>query len=72
MPGEEMMMDRSMEMEAMEPTPDRLMELADDADKAEMQAMPVIEGDYSLNRINGVVNALNRVNRMFQAPPYPE
>ena len=72
MPGEEMM-DRSMEMEVMdEVTPERLMDIADQADEAEMMAMPKIEGDFSLNRINGMVNALNRVNKMFQAPPYPE
>ena len=67
-----MMAERAMEEKAMEPTPDRLMDLADEADEAEMQAMPVIEGDFSLARINGVVNALNRVNKMFQAPEYPQ
>ena len=37
-----MMAERAMEEKAMEPTPDRLMDLADEADEAEMQAMPVI------------------------------
>jgi hypothetical protein len=73
MPGEEMMMDRSMEMEVMDDvSPERLMDMAKEVDDAEMSAIPKIEGDFSLQRINGVVAALNRVNRMFQAPPYPD
>ena len=74
MPGEEMMMaDRKAEMEVMdEVSPERLMELADQADEATMESLPRIEGDFSLNRLNGVVNALNRVNKMFQAPEYPQ
>lgn len=74
MPNVEMKAEpRAMEMEVMdEVSPDRLMDLATEADEAEMMALPKIEGEFSLNRINGVVQALNRVNRMFQAPVYPE
>jgi len=69
MPGEEM---REMEMEAMAVEPERLMELADKADMAEEDSMPKIEGDFSLNRINKLVDSMNRVNKLFQAPMYPK
>lgn len=62
---------REMEMDTMEATPERLMELADEADSVEEENMPVLEGDFSLNRINRLVESLNRVNKIFQAPPYP-
>jgi hypothetical protein len=68
MPGEEMM----AEMEVMEVSPDRLMDLADKADMAEDDAMPEVKGDFSLNRINKLVDSLNRVNKVFRAPAYPK
>ena len=67
MPGEEM-----MEMEVMATGPEDLQKLADDADAITEEVMPVIEGDFSLNRVNRVVQSLNRVVKLFQAPPYPE
>ena len=66
MPGEEM-----MAMEVMEVSPDRLMDLADKADMAEDEAMPEIKGDFTLQRINKLVDSLNRVNKVFRAPMYP-
>lgn len=68
MQGEEM---REVEMEAMEVTPDRLMDLAAKADEVEMEQLPTISGDFSLNRVNKVVDSLNRVNKVFKAPMYP-
>ena len=59
MPGEEM-----MAMEVMEVSPDRLMDLADKADMVEDDAMPQISGkDFTLQRINKLVDSLNRVNK---------
>ena len=66
MPGEEM-----MAMEVMEVSPDRLMDLADKADMVEDDAMPQISGDFTLQRINKLVDSLNRVNKIFKAPMYP-
>jgi len=68
MPGEEIM----AEMEVMEVDPERLMDLADQADMAEDDAQPEIKGDFSLNRINKLVDSLNRVNKIFAAPAYPK
>ena len=68
MPGEEMM----AEMEVMEVSPDRLMDLADRADAVEDEAMPQVSGDFTLNRINKLVDSLNRVNKVFRAPMYPK
>ena len=63
---------REAEMEMLDtPTDDRMMQLAEDADMAEEENMPTISGDFSLDKINGVVDGLNRVNKLFQAPPYP-
>ena len=67
MPGEEM-----MAMEVMEVRPDRLMDLADKADQAEETLEIEIKGDFSLNRINKLVDSLNRVNKIFKAPMYPK
>ena len=63
---------REVEMEAMAIEPERLMELADRADMVEESAMPQISGDFSLDRVNKVVDSLNRVNKLFQAPMYPK
>lgn len=63
---------KEAEMEVLEtPGDDRLMKLAEEADMAEEEAMPLLDGDFTLNKVNGVVDGLNRVNRLFQAPPYP-
>ena len=68
MPGEEM-----MEMEVMEVSPDRLMDLADKADIAEDENLTIeISGDFSLNRLNKLVDSMNRVNKIFKAPTYPQ
>ena len=67
MPGEEM-----MAMEVMEVSPERLMDLADKADEAEATLEIEIRGDFSLNRINKLVDSLNRVNKIFKAPMYPK
>ena len=67
MPGEEM-----MAMEVMEVSPERLMDLADKADQAEETLEIEIKGDFSLNRINKLVDSLNRVNKIFKAPMYPK
>ena len=69
MPGEEI---RDMEMSAMAVQPEQLMELADKADMVEEQMMPTIEGDFSVNRVNKLVDAMNRVNKLFKAPMYPK
>lgn len=63
---------RAVEMETMEVTPDRLMDLAAEADEREMEMMPTISGDFSLDRVNKVVDSLNRVNKVFKAPMYPK
>ena len=65
MPGEEM-----MEMEVMEANPDNLMKLAEKADMTDDEMMIEVKGDFSLNRINKLVDALNRVNKVFAAPAY--
>ena len=65
------MEEREMEMEAMDVDPAQLMALAEQADDAEMSMQIEISGDFSLDRINKLVDAMNRVNKVFQAPPYP-
>jgi hypothetical protein len=50
---------------------DQLLQLAEQADDAEAIQQVEISGDFSLERINKLVDALNRVNKVFQAPPYP-
>lgn len=65
------MEEREIEMEAMATGPEQLTQLADEADSMEEQMMPRLEGEFSLNRINRVVEAMNRVVKLFKAPPYP-
>lgn len=48
----------------------KLIEGAKELDKEEGEAA-VIEGDFSKPALNKVVDALNRVNQIFRAPPYP-
>jgi hypothetical protein len=59
------------EMEEMNVDSAQLMQLAEQADDAEMSMQIEISGDFSLERINKLVDAMNRVNKIFQAPPYP-
>jgi len=48
----------------------KLMEGARELDKEEGEAA-VVSGDFSKMALNKVVDALNRVNLIFKAPPYP-
>lgn len=48
----------------------KLMEGARELDKEEGEAA-VVTGDFSKMALNKVVDALNRVNQLFRAPPYP-
>ena len=66
------MQEREMEMEAMSVGPEELKGLADEADAMTDEMMPKLSGDFSLNRVNRVVEALNRVVKLFKAPPYPK
>jgi hypothetical protein len=59
------------EMDEMNVDSAQLMQLAEQADDAEMSMQIEISGDFSLERINKLVDAMNRVNKIFQAPPYP-
>jgi len=63
---------RAAEMETMAVGPEDLKGLADEADAMTDEMLPTLSGDFSLNRINRVVDALNRVVKLFKAPPYPK
>ena len=68
------MAEREMEMEALndvEAAKGMAMEQAMIADTREDE-MFSIEGDFSTNALNKVVDALNRVNKLFRAPMYPK
>ena len=67
-------MDIAMMQEPSEAEVEQLKGMAEmEADKldAEETQMMSIEGDFSKRALNRVVDALNRVNKLFDAPVYP-
>jgi hypothetical protein len=49
----------------------KLMMKAKEMDAMEEEALSGLSGDFSVNGLNRLVDALNQANRVFKAPTYP-